>query len=377
MLRILELTGTLDASGAETVVVNLSNALSKNGHFVSVCSRIDGPLAQRLENVSCHLLPKRGTVDPSHLTSLVRLVRSLDVDIIHSHLFGTDIYGFLAARITGRAHVCTIHGLDSLRSRKRIMAYRALVPLSHHVVAVSEMLRDDFVTRCGVDPSKVSVVRNGIDVDVQMPRPETLRQLRALLEINNGHRVIGAVGNVKRVKAYEVLLRAFAKVRVAHPGTILLIAGTTHEDPDYTRELHHLAKNLGLQHAVKLIGSRTDVREILSLMDVYVLPSFSEGTSLALLEAMVAGRAIAATAVGGTPNVVTHGESALLMDAGNIDQLAEALCTLLGNRDLAKHLGAQARASVSERYGLAQMVRGYTRVFEEAVSGFGHSNQNN
>jgi glycosyltransferase involved in cell wall biosynthesis len=364
-MRILQLIGAFDASGAETVVLNLSNQLRQRGYDVTVCSRLMGPLVPLLRDVEHVLIPKRHVVDWQYVKQLVALVRRLDVDVIHTHLFGNDIYGFLVAQLTGRAYVCTLHGADSLQSRKRIAAYRMMVPFTGHVVAVSEMLHDRFVKECWANPRMVSVVRNGIDVT---PRTVDAAAKRRSLGLSERGPVIGAVGNVKRVKGYEVLLDAFARVRREHPDAQLIIAGATEEDPAYTEEILAQRKALGLDGAVDLLGSRPDVRELLPLLSAYVVSSHSEGTSLALLEAMASRRAIVATDVGGNPLVVTHEQSGLLVPPARPDALAESISSVLSDPDLASRLGNNARAAVDAKYGLDQMVDGYAAVYEQALA---------
>jgi glycosyltransferase involved in cell wall biosynthesis len=192
--------------------------------------------------------------------------------------------------------------------------------------------------------------------------------MRRKLGLRDHGPVIGAVGNVKRVKGYEVLLQAFAQLRQQHAEAQLIIAGLTDEDPPYTEEIIELRTALGLDGVVHLLGSRPDVREILSIVDVYVVSSHFEGTSLALLEAMASKRAIVATDVGGNPLVVRHQQSGLLVPPARPDALAASISSILCNPDLATRLGNSAVATVDADYGLDQMVDGYAAVYEQALA---------
>src|SRR5687767_1757023 len=138
-MRILQLIGNLDASGAETVAVNLANGLHDRGHVVLVCTRTIGPLAERLR-APFRIVQKHATIDWKYIRDLCALVREHDIDIIHTHLFGNDVYGAVVAALTGRALITTIHGADAIRTAKRRYAYQVIGRMADRVVAVSGAL---------------------------------------------------------------------------------------------------------------------------------------------------------------------------------------------------------------------------------------------
>ena len=131
--------------------------------------------------------------------------------------------------------------------------------------------------------------------------------------------------------------------------------------------MRQLAASLGLAGVVHFLGPRPDVPDLLNAMDIFVLPSYSEGMSLALLEAMAAGLPVIATAVGGTPEVVTDGENGLLIPPRDAEALAGALERLLADPALAQHLGANARAHVREHFSLDRLGREINRIYGELV----------
>ena len=130
-------------------------------------------------------------------------------------------------------------------------------------------------------------------------------------------------------------------------------------------EVRALAESLGLAGAVHFLGERHDVPDLLNAMDIFVLPSYSEGLSLALLEAMAAGKPVVATAVGGTPEVVTEGDNGLLIPPRDAGALAGALERLLTDLALAQHLGANARTHVREHFSLDRLGREINEIYEE------------
>jgi len=229
-------------------------------------------------------------------------------------------------------------------------------------------LREDFGRCVGLAEGAVRLVPNGIDVS-RVERAAEPQVTRALLGVPNDAPLIGAVGNIKPVKGYDVLLRALPRILESHRKARLVIAGGVWWDQErYAASLAELAASLGLRERVQFLGLRQDVPDLLRAMDIYVLPSRSEGTSVALLEAMAAGKPIVATRVGGTPLVVEDGVTARLVPPDDPGALASALSGLLADREAARRLGAAARRTVESEYSVDVMVGRYVSIYEETLA---------
>lgn len=362
-MRILQLIGGLDASGAETVVVNLSNGLIDAGHSVVVCARMTGVLADRLR-APLEVLRKRGTLDWQYVRALCSLIRRHDVDVVHSHLFGNDLYAWPAATLTRRGLVITIHGADAIRTAKRRFAYRVIGRGADRVVVVSEALRDEFSrARYGLGEG-LDLIPNGIDWNDRDGSPPP--DIRAELGLGPHQPIVGAVGNIKRVKGYEILIDAFAAIRSRHHDAVLVIAGAD-EDQAYGRELVALAAKVGVEGAVHFLGSRRDVRRLLDTFQVYVVASHYEGTSLALLEAMGAGLPVVATDVGGNPALVRKGQTGMLVPPADSEAMASAVCRLLSDAGARARLGRAARERVRPAFDLSVMVDRYSMLYQGVI----------
>jgi glycosyltransferase involved in cell wall biosynthesis len=173
--------------------------------------------------------------------------------------------------------------------------------------------------------------------------------------------VIGLVGRLDHWgKGHKELFTAMARIRERHPVHALIVGGGRR-----AAEMQQLAESLGLADAVHFLGPRRDVPDLLNAMDVFVLPSYSEGVSLALLEAMAAGLPVIATAVGGLPEVVTDGDNGLLIPPRDPDALAGALERLLADPAWARQLGAKARAHVREHFSLDRLGREINEIYKE------------
>jgi glycosyltransferase involved in cell wall biosynthesis len=365
-MRILQLIGNLDASGAETVAVNLANGLHDRGHVVLVCTRTIGPLAERLR-APFRIVQKHATIDWKYIRDLCALVREHDIDIIHTHLFGNDVYGAVVAALTGRALITTIHGADAIRTAKRRYAYQVIGRMADRVVAVSGALYSQFEASRWATPKKMVLIPNGVALAGPGVRSE---RLRAELGLDASHLIVGAVGNIKRVKGYEVLIPAFAAVRAQIENTVLLIAGAN-EDDDYFRELNNLVLEYGLGNTVRFLGSRPDVPDVLKALDVYVVASHYEGTSLALLEALASEAPVVATNVGGNASVVKDGETGLLVPAADETALSDGICRILREPGLGRRLGCAGAALIRSTFELELMVERYETLCNEVISARG------
>ncbi len=193
-------------------------------------------------------------------------------------------------------------------------------------------------------------------------RPRT--EVRRELGLAAAARVVGLVARLDHWgKGHREFFSALAALPERYPVEALIIGGGRRE-----AEMRRLATELGLAGRVHFLGQRDDVPDLLSALDLFVLPSHSEGVSLALLEAMAAGLPVIASRVGGLPEVVTDGENGLLIPPQDPQALATALERLLADPDLAQKLGANARRHVEENYSLERLGREINEIYAELIS---------
>src|SRR3990170_5609057 len=203
--RILHLIGDLTPAGAEKVVVTLANGLINLGYEVAICAREGGSLLNSLHRVPVFINRKRGLLDPRHLLRLCRLARRHRFDLIHSHLFGNDLYAFLAGSITRTATILTVHGEDSFLNPGRRRFYRVAAKHVSKIVAVSKSLYERLVGELGISPEKVALIPNGIDSSWFLAN-DNGHDLRAALNLPAQAPIVGAVGRITPVKGYDLLL---------------------------------------------------------------------------------------------------------------------------------------------------------------------------
>jgi len=361
---ILHLSSTSGPGGAEMIVRRLALALDSQRFRSVVCLFGPGWLydACRQAGLPTHVLGMNGAFDVRWARAFVRLLQRECVTVIHAHEFTANTYGTMLGKLAGIPVVATIHGKNYYWEQiKRRTAYR-LVSRAAQMIAVSEDLKNFVVERTGVATKRIRVIYNGVDPYV-LPETDGIRTVRDEFELHRWDKVIGSVGSLYSVKGHIHLIRALPEILRVCPRTLVLLIGRGDQEAALKAE----ASRLGVDEHVRFLGFRNDVLLLLCLMDVFVLPSLSEGLSMALLEAMAAGRPIVATSVGGNGELVQEGKSGFLIPAENPHALADRVISLLRNDGQAKAFGHCGKHRVEEHFSLAGMARSYQECYRRAV----------
>jgi glycosyltransferase involved in cell wall biosynthesis len=282
---------------------------------------------------------------------LARILRRERVDIVHNYLLRANVVGSIAARAAGvPAVLCSKRGCH-WRSGWELLGAKLSNRLAHRVTcnadAVKEFVHEN--ERCPKD--KMVVIPSGVDTD----RFEPLAggDYKARLGLDPSRPVVGIVTRMRVRKGIEEFLRAMAMVREKRPDAEVVIVGEVSLD----EELQRLVDETGLRDHLRLLGRRSDIPEVLSAFDVFVLSSHDEGMSNAILEAMSMELPVVATDVGGTGEVVRPGATGLLVPPKDPLPLAAAIEEILSDPDRGKRMGRLGREVVQERFSARAMVR--------------------
>jgi glycosyltransferase involved in cell wall biosynthesis len=282
------------------------------------------------------------------------------VDVVHCHLSDAEFTGIPAGWLSRADRVIsTVHYPALLPERKagdfrnhfRVGVTWMLYHLTDSVVAVSDDVAEQLKSVFHLASSKIRIIINGIDVEAirgTLANPEWLPSVGAL----PGQRLITSVGRLMPPKGHRYLVEAMPYLTSRFGNLKLLLAG----DGDLRESLEKQSQSLGVRDVVSFLGSRNDVREILALTEVFVLPSTSEGTSMALLEAMAAGKPIVATDIPGNRDILKHEYNCLLVPPGNSEKLAEAIAFLLNHPVIAADYGKNAYGDVYRQFNIEQTV---------------------
>jgi len=366
-IRIMHVVDHLGKGGLENGLVNLINGLDPDRfeHVVYAMRRL-GPNADRLPaNVRVICLGKKDTDFPIQVRRLARDIREVDPHIVHSRNWGA-VEAVAAARwLRSCAIVHSEHGLESdahaREPRRRIWFRRVAFELATRVLAVSYQLRDLHARRTGFAARRIDVIHNGVDGKRFFADAAARSRMRAEMGIAGDEFCIGCVGNLLPVKDYMTALRAAERIGGVLKRWRLVIAGEGSERPKLETFINEHPEWKG---HVFLLGTSDRIRDLLNAMDVYVLPSLSEGISNSLLEAMSTGLPVIASDTGGNPEVVVDGESGLLFPVGDAVKLAEQLISLERRPELREELSRRAVCRVREEFSIDSMVRNYARLYE-------------
>jgi glycosyltransferase involved in cell wall biosynthesis len=292
-----------------------------------------------------------------------RFLRTNRVDVVHAHEFTANTYGALVARLAGVPVIATVHGksyyLDQL---KRRLAYRAASRMAT-MVAVSEDLKRFLVSNLNMPPARVRVVYNGVP-DFDSLHSSEVERLRKEIDVPCNHKIVGVFGSFYTVKGHTYLLQAIPDIVKRVGRVTFLFAGRGELEPEIKRQ----ASELGIQEHVRFLGFRNDIPRLLSLLDLFVLPSLSEGLSIAILEAMAAGIPVVATEVGGNPELILNGETGYLVPPMNPSALSIQVAAVLEDDRLRVRLGQASQRRVKDRFSLATMVKQYEQLYRECLA---------
>ncbi|MBN2022267.1 MAG: glycosyltransferase [Pirellulales bacterium] len=362
-LRVVFVITCMPVGGAETLLVELLRRMDRQRFAPELCClKFRGPLGDALVGEvpvwSGLLLHK---FDVAVLGRLRRLLRRRAADAVVTVGTGGDkmFWGRLAAWSAGVPVICSALHSTGLPDRVEL-PNRLLAPLTDAFIAVAGAQATYLAENEGCPPARIRVVPNGVDTDRFHPRwPD--KKLRAELGLPEGAPVVGIVAALRPEKRHDVFLDVAAKVRNAVPGVQFLIVGDGPERP----RLESLAGRLGLADAVRFLGTRGDVPEVLSLLDVFLLTSQMEANPVSILEAMASEKPIVAPAVGSIPEVVVDRGVGRLTAPGDADALAAAVTELLAAPDRASAMGRAGRERVLSHWSVGRMVEGYQDLIAE------------
>lgn len=278
---------------------------------------------------------------------LDQIIKAQGVDIIHAQRHKPAFYAALAARKNSNVRlITTVHGLKRSRSLFRKIGNRILWPRINKIIAVSEAVKHDILlTNPWLQPGKVEVVYNGIDLDEFGREDFSKRESRAFFGLPPQGLLWGAVGRLAPVKGHDILLKAWAAGEIGKHGGHLAIAGKG----DLRDELSRLARQLGIENEVSFSGHVADIPKFLAAMDGFVMPSRHEGFPLAILEALAAGLPVVASRVGGIPEILSalaDKGQCFLVPPENDKELGSAMGQVMAWSELQRN---QAVASIKQQ----------------------------
>jgi glycosyltransferase involved in cell wall biosynthesis len=348
---------SMPVGGAETLLTELVRRMDRERFSPELCclkrlDRLGEALSGEVPAFTGLLSQK---YDFAVLWRLTRLMRRRRIDAVVTVGTGGDkmFWGRLAGWLSGVPVICSALHSTGLPDHVEF-PNRLLSPLTDAFIAVAEPHGRYLTEHEGCPARKVVVIPNGVDVERFHPRPPN-RRLQEELNLDPTAPVAGIVAALRPEKNHEMFLRVAALVCRELPAARFLIVG---DGPERTK-LESLVRNLGVAEAVRFLGTRSDVDELLSLLDVLLLTSHMEANPICLLEAMASGKPVIATRVGSVTEAIAPERSGYLVSPGDSQGMAARVLQLLGDRNRAAYMGRAGREQVIAQWTVDGMVRGY------------------
>jgi glycosyltransferase involved in cell wall biosynthesis len=304
---------------------------------------------------------------------LYRILSSAHFDLVHTHGYFADIIAAPVCKILRIPQVATCHGFIS--NDKNLKIYNKLdkfmLRFYHRIIAVSAEIKSDLILN-GIDESKIIVIQNAIQSFLGKEEFDDRRiEKRQFLSVRENEFAIGYVGRLSEEKGVNYLVEAGYALKEKTQKFKIIIIG----DGPKRKELEDLTRSKGLEDKVVFTGFQSDVEEWLPALDVFVLPSLTEGTPMALLEAMSLGIPVIASAVGGVPSVVENGINGLLVDPGNYRGLCEKIISIMKNQALREEMAIEGVNVIRKRFDVQEWCHKIERLYDSVLENAKHHDQ--
>ncbi len=369
-MRVLHVNTHLNIGGIGQYIVSLAKALkqkkieclvaSSGGELEAELVRLDIRHIRLDMNTKFEFGPK---VFRS-ASQLAEIIKDKKIDLIHAHTRVSQVASYMASRRAEIPYIATCHGYFNAKLSRRLFD-----TWGGKVVAISEAVRAHLEKDFNVNPNRVEMIYNGIDIKrfSNTYSADQIARAKRSLGIQRGD-VVGTMGRLSSVKGQRFLVEAMKEIVAKSKDTRCLIIGSGREET----ALKDLAKSLGLEGRVIFTGAAyMDIPLYLACMDIFVLPSIEEGLGLALLEAMSLGRPCVASATGGIKDIVNDGINGILTPVGDSGSIAKAVLKILSDKSLAKNMSESSRDFVRGRFSIEAMADNmidlYTRVINAKI----------
>lgn len=365
---IVQVIETNGPGGAETVLAELASSVSaQRFRSVMVFPSHDGWLGRVRTGAEVRFAEPTvqrvgGLPDTKYLSRLRGIFTRERAGLVHAHSFDTAFYCTVASVGMSTPVIATFHGSVDVRRRSATDVLKwAVLSRLRAFVCVSESLASELRTLKRVCSARIHVIHNGVDTRRFRSNPH--RRLRDSLGIGARGVLIGALGNIRAAKGYDVLIEAVRRVRQSGGDVYLAIAGD--DRGDLATQLRAQVRELDILQYVHFLGFRDDAAEFLNGIDLLVLPSLTEGFSLSTAQAMASGLPVIATKSGGPEELVEDGRSGVLVVPGSPVALAEAVVGLVNDAGRRASMGREAERRARSRFSIEQMISRYEDLYDQ------------
>lgn len=368
-IKILQAIRQGKVGGGETHVLDLVKELDKDKYESIILSFTDGPMVDKLkaDGFSTYVVHTEKPFNYKVWKEVRKIVEEEKIDLIHAHGTRANSNTFSSAKAVKIPLIYTVHGWSFHPDQRpvvkviRTLSERFLVKVADKTICVSQSNLNEGKLKFPMP--NATVIVNGIN-QVKFNPDQKYKNIRTELNIAEDEVLVGYIARITAQKEPLTYLKAIAKVPAELKVKFLIVG-----DGDLKKQMLELAEQLNLNSRVIFQNFRDDIPAILNGIDIFCLPSLWEGLPIALLEAMAMRKAIIATAIDGTKDLVTHMENGILVPTYSPEKIAEAIQLLINDEPLRKQLGLRAGQTVKEKFNIMDMTRKVESVYESLLKG--------
>ena len=376
--KILVLTDAFQGlGGSERNITQLLVGIDKDKFEICIACFGSGNLSKYMEEQGFSIvdLKKAGIYTLSGLRNLAflqKLVNESKISLIVTYHESSDFYGLALSMI---CHIPVISSRRDMGFKTKLhhrVAYKLVGRFFDAVIAVSEAVKKEVIKRHWFPEEKIFTVYNAINT-VDYGNAHNGIALKRKLGIQSESFVVGMVANIRKIKGYLYFLDAARIILGYNRNVQFVMIGYDAIKSDFTTErLERYGKEIGISENLHFLGGKLEIPDLISIFDVAVLASLSEGFSNVILEYMASSKPVVATGVGGNPEIVVHGQTGLLVPPADAEALAGAIRSILEDKEAGLRFGIAGRRRVEERFSLAVMLRNYENLFEQVINSRGN-----
>lgn len=363
-INIMFVNYSVGMGGIETLLLEICGRLNRKIFNPCVCVfSPDEKIAGEFKDIGIpiHLIKKKDALDPKLPFRLYKLIKDLKIDVLHTNNQGSWLYGTIAANIARIPIVHTEHTNVIYHAGNKnlwLKLEKLLSFFTFKITTVAESVANFMICEQNIKKDKIKVIENGIDADIYDFELDK-NQKKKEISLKESDIAVGIVARLTGNKAHDVLIKAFSFVVEEDSNAKLVIVG----DGPLRNELSALTEKLELNDRVMFLGVRRDIPELLKAFDIFVLSSIREGLPVSILEAMASSLPVVATSVDGNAEVVSNGETGLLVPVNDPETLSKALLKLIKDGELSKQMGINGRSRVVKHYTFDKMIKMYEDIY--------------
>ncbi len=383
MKRVGLILTSIEFGGAEKVSLTLLKNINRNAFSIHPIVLVrpweeENYFLKELENENYdYMTIPVALYERSEKRDYFRVMRCLKIlwaiakkeryDLIHTNGYFADIIGVPVARMLRMPIISTCHGF--ITNDMKLGIYNALdrraLLFVNKIIAVSADIKNGLV-KAGIKESIIKVIQNSVETDYDpMILSRNRKEIRSTLNLPENEVVVGYVGRLSEEKGLRFLIEAISLLNEDNAPSRLLLIG----DGCQRLQLERFAEEKSLKERVIFAGFQRQVENWLPALDVFVLPSLTEGTPMALLEAMAQGLPVVASRVGGIPTIICSGQNGILTQPADPQAIAQAICELHGNKHLRISLGGEAKKTIHENFNVSDWARKIEAVYLNLLRG--------